>query len=144
MEIKKITAISFTILGITILAFTSVELISTKLSLPPYSFETEGRYVAYGLQVYTFLFLALPLVASLFLGGYLIFPSMFRRFYTAIRVLSALSAIGGFGTTALLIGSAMVNGFFTTSLAPIFAVVGMSPFWMMAILATSVLKKNKP
>lgn len=143
MEIKKITAIAFMIVGSAILTFFSVKLISTKLSLPPYSIETEGKYVAYGLQVYTFLF-SLPLVVSLFLAGYLVFPSMFRRFYTAIRVLSALIAIGGFGIAALLIGSATVNNFFTTFVAPIFAVAGTSPFWIMAILATLVFKKTKP
>ena len=107
--------------------------------LLPYSFQTEGKYVAYGLQVYVFLFLTLPLVVSLFLAGYLVFPSMFGRFYAAIRVLSALLAIGGFGVAALIIGLSIVNNVF-----PIFAVGGTSPFWIIAILPTLVFTKSNP
>ena len=137
MEIKKIVAIAFVVLGVTILAFSSIRLILTRLSLPPYSLQTEGKYVAYSLQVLTFLF-TLPLVVSLFLAGYLVFPSMFRRFNIAIRVLSVLLAIGGFGITALLIGSAIVNNVFL-----ILAAAGSSPFWIMAILAILAFKKSK-
>lgn len=138
MRIRKITAIAFIILGLIILAFSSIQLISTRLSLPPYSFETEGKYVAYGLQVYTFLW-TLPLVVSLFLAGYLVFPPMFRRFHIVMRGLSALLAIGGFGVTALLISSAFVNN----KVFPILAAAGLSPFWIMAILATLVFRKSK-
>jgi len=139
MEIKKIVGIAFIILGIMILSFSSIQLILTKLSLPPYSTQTEGRYVAYSLQVYVFFFLTLPLVVSLFLAGFLVFPSMFRRFYVTVRALSALFAIGGFGITALLVGSGIANKIF-----PIFAVAGTSPLWIMAILAILALKKSKP
>ena len=139
MRIKKITAIAFIVFGVIILAFSSIKLISSKLSLPPHSFETEGKYVAYGLQVYTFLW-TLPLVVSLFLAGHLVFPPMFRRFYILIRGLSALLAIGGFGATALLITSAFVNN----KVFPILAAAGLSPFWIMAILATLVFRKSKP
>lgn len=138
MEIKKIVAIAFVILGVIILAFSSTNLILTKLSLPSYSLQTEGKYVAYSLQVWTFL-LTLPLVVSLFLVGYLVFPSMFRRFNIAIRALSVLLAIGGLGITALLIGSAIVNNVFL-----ILAAAGASPFWIMAILAMLAFRKSKP
>ena len=138
MEIKKIVAIAFVILGVIILAFSSINLILTKLSLPSYSLQTEGKYVAYSLQVWAFL-LTLPLVVSLFLVGYLVFPSMFRRFNIAIRALSVLLAIGGLGITALLIGSAIVNNVFL-----ILAAAGASPFWIMAILAMLAFKKSKP
>jgi len=139
MEMKKIAAIAFITLGIAIVSFSSIQLTSTKLSLPPYSIQTEGRYVAYGLQVYVFLFLTLPLAVSLFLAGYLVFPPLFRRFYVAVRALSALLAIGGFGIATLLVGLGIVNGIF-----PVLAVAGTSPFWIMAILATLAFKKSKP
>jgi len=138
MELKKITAITFMSIGVIILTFSAIKLISTKLSLPPYSFETEGNYVAYGLQVLTFLW-TLPVVFSLFLAGYLVFPSMFQRFYAALRAFSVLLAIGGLGITTLFIGSGIVNNIF-----PLFAAAGSFPFWIMAILAISVFKKNKP
>jgi hypothetical protein len=138
MEIKKITAIAFIVLAFIILALSSVRLISTKLSLPSYSFETEGKYVAYGMQVWAFLW-TLPLVVSLFLAGYLAFPPTFRRFHIAIRGLSALLAIGGFGITALLISLAFVNN----KVFPLLAAAGLSPFWIMAILATLAFKKSR-
>ena len=137
MELKKITAITFMSIGVIILTFSSIKLISTKLSLPPYSFETEGKYITYGLQVLTFLW-TLPVVFSLFLAGYLVFPSMFRRFYAVIRAFSVLLAIGGLGITTLLIGSGIVKNIFL-----LFAAAGSSPFWIMAILTISVFKKNK-
>jgi len=139
MQIRKATAIAIITLGIIILAFFSIELIITKLSLPPYSPESEGKYAAYSLRVYTFLSFILPLVVSLFLAGYLVFPAMFQRFYVAVKVLSALLSIGGFGITVLITGAAIIN-----NVSPILAVAGLSPFWITAILATMVFKQSKP
>ena len=146
MEIKKFTAIAFMALGIIILTFSSSELILTKLSLPPWSIQTEGKYVAYSLQVYKFLFFTLPLVLSLLLLGYLVYPPMFRRFYAAIRALSLLLAIGGFGVTALVMYAAIINYLPLVNI-PIFiltSIAGSSPFWIMAVLAILVFKKSKP
>jgi len=138
MEIKKVVAIAFITIGIITLAFFSIELVLTKLSLPPYSTESEGKYVAHNLRVYTFLFFIVPLSVSSLLIGYLVFPAMFRRFCIAIKVLSALLAVGGFGITALITGSAIGN-----KVSPILAVAGLSPFWITAILATLVFRKSK-
>ncbi|MFQ5758300.1 MAG: hypothetical protein ACE5IF_01330 [Candidatus Bathyarchaeia archaeon] len=146
MEIKKPTAIASIMLGLIILTFFSIKLILTKLSLPPWSIQTEGKYVAYGLEVYKFLFFTLPLGVSLLLAGYLVYPPMFRRFYATIRPLSALLAIGGFGVTALVVCAAIINYLPLVNI-PIFiltSVAGLSPFWVMAILATLVFEKSKP
>ena len=138
MEAKKIVAIALVVLGVITLAFSSVSILMTRLSLPPYSLQTEGKYVAYSLQLWTFLF-TLPIIVSLFLIAYLVFPSMFRRFYIAVRVVSALLAVGGIGVTALLIGSAVVN-----NVSPLLAAAGASPFWIMTLLAILALKKSEP
>jgi hypothetical protein len=53
--------------------------------------------------------------------------------------MSAILAIVGFGATVLLVGLAMVN-----NVSPVIAVAGLSPFWVMAILATIVLKRTQP
>jgi len=136
MQIKKATGIAIITLGVITLTFFSIDLIITKLSLPPYSPESEGKYVAYSLRVYTFLSFILPLGVSLFLAGYLVFPTMFQRFHLVIKVLSALLAIGCFGITALITGAAIVN-----KISPILAVAGLSPLWITAILATLAFKR---
>jgi len=146
MDVKRFTAIAFMALMIIVFAFFSTQLILTKLSLPPWSIETEGKYVAYGLQVYQFLFFTLPLVFSLLLAGYLVYPSMLYRFYVAIRVLSLLLAIGGFGVTAVMIYLAVINYLPVINNIPVFiltSIAGLSPLWVMAVLATLAFKKSK-
>ena len=140
---RKIGAIALVVLGILIFAVYSIDLILFKLSLPPYSVQTEGKYVAYSLKVLGFLF-SLPVVISLFLLAYLINPSKFERFSTIIKMLSVLLAIGGFGVTALLITSAFINNFPPIDYIPIFvllSIAGTSPFWIMGILAVFTFKK---
>lgn len=146
MEVKKFTAISLIALGIIILVFSSTTLILTELSLPPWSIETEGKYVAYGLQVTRFLFFTLPLAVCLLLTGYLVYPSMFRGFYAAIRALSLLLAIGSFGVTAIMMYAAIINYLPAINDIPIFiltSIAGLSPLWVTAVLATLVFKKSK-
>jgi len=53
MQITKATAIALITLGIITLAFFSIELTITKLSLPPYSLESEGKYIACNGKVVT-------------------------------------------------------------------------------------------
>ncbi len=143
---RKIGATALVVLGLLIFAAYSIHLILFKLSLPPSnSVLTEGKYVAYGLEVWGFLFL-LPVVISLFLLAYLIYPSKFEKFSTIVKTLSVLLAIGGFGVTALYVVLAIINNFPPTDylLMFIFAlIVGTSPFWIMGILAVFAFKKDK-
>jgi len=78
-KIRKIGSIALIILGILIFAVYSIHLILFKLSLPPYSIQTEGKYVAFGLEILAYLF-SLPVIISLFLLAYLIYPSKFERY----------------------------------------------------------------
>ena len=137
MEIRKVISLTLILLGSLMLIFFSVKLILTKISLPPYSLQTEGKYVAYSLQVWMFLW-TLPWIASTFLASYLIFPSMFRRLQNVVVVVSVFLTIAGFGVTALLTCSAIINN------APLLLVpVGLSPLWITVILALLVYKKSK-
>lgn len=80
----------------------------------------------------------LPLIASTFLASYLIFPSIFRRLQNAVTMLSIFLTLAGFGITALLTYSAIINN------TPLLLVpAGLSPFWIMAILAILTYRKDR-
>jgi len=137
MEIRKVFSLTLIALCSLMLAYCSVRLVLAKISLPPYSPQTEGKYVAYSLQVWTFLW-TFPWIASIFLVAILISPSMFRRFQNAVMILSVFLTVVGLGITALLAVSAIING------APLMWVpAGLSPFWIMAILAILAYKRVK-
>ena len=142
---RKIGAITLVALSILIFTAYSIRLILVKLSLPPWSVQTEGKYVAYGLEVLGFVF-SLPIVASLFLLAYLTHPSKFERFSMMTRTLSIILAIGGFGITVLFIASAIINNLPPANYIPIFifrSIAGTSPFWIMGILAVFSSYKDK-
>ncbi|ODS42208.1 MAG: hypothetical protein MSIBF_02415 [Candidatus Altiarchaeales archaeon IMC4] len=142
---RKIGAIALVVLGILIFVAYSIHLILFKLSLPPYSVQTEGKYVAYGLEVWGFLW-SIPVVVSLFLLAYLIYPSKFERSSTMANVLFMLLAIGGFGITAVLVALAIINNFPSTDYILMFIlglIIMTSPFWIVGILALSAFKKER-
>ena len=144
---RQITPIILVVLGIVIFVTYFIHLILLKFSLPPWSFQTEGKYVAFSLEVWGFLWL-IPVSISLFLLAYLIHPSKFERFSKMLKALFIIFAIGGFGLTALLMGSAIINSSPAASYVPILilkSIAGLSPFWMMGILAICTFKKvSKP
>jgi len=142
---RKIGAVALGVLGILIFAVYSIHLILFKLSLPPYSAATEGKYVAYGLEVWGFLW-SIPVVVSLFLLACLIYPSKFEKSSTMANVLFMLLAIGGFGITVLLVTLAIINNFSPTDYLLMFIfglIVGTSPFWIMGVLALFAFKREK-
>ena len=145
IKAKKIGAMLFIVLGIIIFFSYSVHLILFKLSLPPWSIQTEGKYVAYGLEVWGFLFF-IPVIFSLFLLSYLIYPLKIKSFSTVIGAIFIILTIGGFGITALLITSAIINNFPPVNYIPFFifsSIAGTSPFWIMGISAVFAFKKDK-
>jgi len=135
------------VLGIVIFVTYFIHLVLLRPSLSPWSFQTEGKYVAFSLEVWGFVW-SLPISISLFLLAYLIHPSKFERFSKMLKALFIIFAIGGFGITALLIGAAIINSSPAASYVSILilkSIAGLSPFWMMGILATCTFKKvNKP
>ena len=75
----------------------------------------------------------------------MVYPSMLRRFYVAIRVLSLLLAIGGFGVTVVMMYLAVINYLPVINNIPVFiltSIAGLSPLWVMAVLATLAFKKS--
>ena len=123
--------------ALSFLIFTaySIRLILFKLSLPPWSVQTEGKYVAYSLKVLGFLW-SIPVLVSLFLFAYLTHPSKFERFTVTTKVLSIILAIGGFGITVLLTTRAPEISIFKK-------IAGTSMFWIMGIFAVFAFNKDK-
>jgi len=65
--------------AVLLFATASIDLIKEWLSLPStYTMQNEGKFVAFGLEVWMYLFI-LPIVISLLLGAYLIHPSKFEK-----------------------------------------------------------------
>jgi len=142
-KIRKIGSIALIILGILIFAVYSIHLILFKLSLPPYSIQTEGKYVAFGLEILAYLF-SLPVIISLFLLAYLIYPSKFERYRLILKILFTLFIICGFGVTTGLITMAFINSSPSIDNIPVFAfqlVAMTSPFWILGILSIFAFKK---
>lgn len=145
MKTRKIGAITLVALSFLIFTAYSIRLILFKFSLPPWSVQTEGKYVAYGLEVFGFVF-SLPIVVSLFLLAYLTHPSKFERFSMMTRALSLILAVVGFGIPVLLITSAIINNLPPANYIPIFmfrSIAGTSPFWIMGVSAVSSFDKDK-
>jgi len=139
-KIRKIEALIMVTLAIALFAKVSIHLYYEKLSLPSvWTPENEGRFVAYGLELWAFFFI-IPIVISLFLLAYLIYPSRFERFSIIIKTLFMLLAIGGFGVTILLSFSA---AFYNGILSLPFVFLGTWPFWLMGIFAILSFKKIK-
>ena len=135
VKTRKIGAILIAALSFLTFAAYSIRLISLKLSLPPWSFQTEGKYVAYGLEELGFV-VSIPVLVSLFLFAYLAYPSKFKRFTVTIKRLSIILAIGGFGATVLLITRA-------PDISIIKVIAGTSMFWIMGIFAVFAFNKDK-
>lgn len=57
-----------------ILVIATVALVLHRVSLPPYSIQSEGRYVGYGLHVWFYLAGEVPLSLALLLAGILLWP----------------------------------------------------------------------
>ena len=135
VKMRKIGAILMAALSFLTFAAYSIHLILLKLSLPPWSVQTEGKHVAYSLEVLCFLW-CLPVVVSLFLFAYLTHPSKFERFTVTTKVLSTILAIGGFGITVLLITRA-------PDISIIKVIAGTSMFWIMGVFAVFAFNKDK-
>ena len=135
VKIRKIGTILMAALSFLTFAAYSVRLILLKLSLPPWSVQTEGKHVAYSLEVLGFLW-SIPVLVSLFLFAYLIYPSKFERFIVTTRVLSIILAVSGFGVTVLLITRAPEISIFKK-------IAGTSMFWIMGVFAVFAFNKDE-
>ncbi|MEF3245385.1 MAG: hypothetical protein K6343_05335 [Caldisericaceae bacterium] len=142
---KKIVAVVFLVLAIVTFAVSSIRLIQSKVSLPSiWTPENEGRFVAYGLEQWAFLF-AIPIVISLLLIAYLIYPSKSEKLSKTAKILCLILAVVGFGVTILLTTSAILNNppFPQNILYGLATLLWTSPFWIMGILSIFVFKKDR-
>ena len=143
---RKILAVVLLTVAVLLFAVASIDLIKMRLSLPStYTMQNEGKFVAFGLTVWMYVFI-LPVVISLLIGAYLIYPSKFEKISKVAKIIFSLLAIAGFCTTATLITMSIINNFrspyFTASY--VFQSILMTfPFWMMGIFALLALKKDK-
>jgi hypothetical protein len=143
---RKIVALGVMSLGVLVLVTSLIRLISLRLSLPPWSVQTEGKYVAYGMEVWGLLFFVLPAVVSLFLLSYLFYPLRIKKFTVVLRLLFVTLMVCGFGASASLIGSAIINNPPLAGHLPIFVLksfLGTSPFWIMGILSFLAFRRDR-
>jgi len=93
---RKIGSIALIVIGIAALVAATVSTISARLSLPPWSVETEGRWTAYGLQVWGYFAGELPLSLILLLAGVFLWPSRPRSLMTkGLGVIALIIALVG-------------------------------------------------
>jgi len=143
---RKILAVMFLILAVVLFAAASIDLIKMRLSLPStYTMQNEGKFVTFGLEKLLYLF-TLPVVISLLLGAYLIYPSKFEKISKVAKILSVLLAIGGFGIAVTLITMSIINNFREPNLTASYvfqSILVTFPFWMMGIFSLLAFKKDK-
>ena len=86
----------------------------------------------------------LPVVISLLIGAYLIYPSKFEKFSEVAKIIFSLLAIGGFVIAVTLITMLIINNFrspyFTASYV-FQSILWTLPFWMMGIFALLAFKR---
>mgnify|MGYP001052224598 CR=1 FL=1 len=100
MDRRKLVVVSLMGLGLFVMLHCALILISMRMALPPWSFQTEGKYVAYGLSVWMYGLWMIPMGSILVLLGILVYPfSSFRKEILAIPI------IFGLGSSAVLVYS---------------------------------------
>ncbi len=133
---------SFALMGAGMVTFVAatVSLISMRLSLPPWSVETEGRWVAYELYEWGYLAGALPLSLILFLAGVLLWPPRPRSLVTKGQgIISLVIALVG-----LVVLARTVYGWLGIELSPslpyvlLGIVINFVPLLAITILAAVV------
>jgi hypothetical protein len=143
---RKILAVVLLTLAVLLFAASSIDLIKMRLSLPStYTMQNEGKFVAFGLEKLLYLF-TLPVVISLLIGAYLIYPSKFEKFSKVAKIIFSLLAIVGFGIAITLITMSIINNFREPNLTAsyVFQSILMTfPFWMMGIFSLLAFKKDK-
>lgn len=149
---RKTAAIVLAALGIIVLVAAIIALILNRLSLPPWSVQTEGRWTAYGMHKWAFLVGELPVGLALLLGGILLWPS--RLTGLAARGLGAVALV--IALAGLVAFAGLTYGVLRNVLSPspapptvlellsflLAAVAGLTPLLMVTVLAGGVAWKS--
>jgi hypothetical protein len=141
--IRKIGSIVLMMIGIVVFVAATVSIISTRLSLPPWSVETEGRWTAYGLQVWGYFAGELPLSLILLLIGVFLWPSRPRSLMTkGLGVIALIITLVGLAGLARMVYS-WVGIELSPSLRDVFLgiVVNFAPLLAITILAAVAARK---
>jgi len=149
---RKIVAAILLVLGVVVLIVATAILVRNRLSLPPWSVQTEGRWTAYGTHKWAFLVGELPLGLALLLGGYLLWPS--RLTGLAARGVGTVALIIALASLVALVGLTYgaLRNILEPSPAPptvlelssflLAVVAGLAPLLAMTVLAGSVAWKS--
>ncbi len=116
-------------LGLLFLTYFTFRLWYSWVTLPPWSFETEGRHVGFGLLLLMYVYIA-PTSCTFCLAGFLVHPALFKRIYILVRAISVLLFVGGIGLVILLIGYIVLRGSLLLIL-----LLGITPIWTLPLLA---------
>ncbi|MDZ7302318.1 MAG: hypothetical protein ONB44_09260 [candidate division KSB1 bacterium] len=135
--VRKIASIALTIVGIAVFVAATVSLISTRLSLPPYSVETEGRWTAYGLDQWAYWIGELPLSLILLLTGVLLWPprphSLVTKGQGLLLLVIALVGLAVLARTAYSLVSSWWGVEFNLSLREVLLAIALYFVPMLAI-----------
>jgi len=141
--VRKIGSIVLMLIGIVAFVAATVPFISARLSLPPWSVETEGRWVAYGLQAWRYWAGELPLSLVLLLVGVFLWPSRPRGLMTkglgAIALIIALVGLAGLARMVYSWVGIELNPSLPSVLLGI--VVNFAPLLAITILAAVAARK---
>ena len=151
---RKIVAMVLMVLGMVGLVAATVALVRNRLSLPPCSVQTEGRWTAYGMHKWAFLVGELPLGLGLLLAGVLLWPSrpsgLIAKGTGSIALLIALAGLVAFagltyGLLRNVLGSSPAPPTALELLSFLLAALaGLAPLLAMTVLAGGVTWKLLP
>jgi len=145
---RKVLAMVLMALGIIVLVAATAVLVRNRLSLPPWSVQTEGRWTAYGMHKWAFVVWELPLGLAVLMAGYLLWPSRLTGLAAmGLGAVALIIALAGLVAYAGLTYGALCNVLEPSPTPPMVlealsfllrAVVSLAPLLVMTVLAGGV------
>jgi|GEM_PF-7034868 len=110
MDRCKLAVFSLIGLGLFVMLYCALLLISMRMALPPWSLQTEGKYVAYGLSVWLYGLWMIPIGAIITLLGIYLYPTS-----SLSRKSCIIPTVLGLGASAALLyyGSSIISNLIT-------------------------------
>lgn len=143
----KIAATLVMAAGIAILVAAVAVFAGNRFSLPPRAEQTEPQWIAYDVHQWAFLLVELPLGLSVFLLGYLLWPSRLVGDSLAwpAATLGAVAGLGGTGGVAFVVNGLLQHRepFFSTPWLSIQGCAVMSSLVVLAGMAVYKLVQSE-
>jgi len=133
---RKILAVVF--LTVAVVFFTVATLLLIEHGLSE-NFASDTWYPA----LWLYLLFIPPIVISLLIGAYLIYPSKFGKVSKVAKKLSVFLVISGFGIAATLVPMSIINSLYFPASYVFESILVTFPFLMMGIFALLAFKKDK-